>query len=58
LKKLEELELVKRVVFPEVPPRVEYELTSFGKSVLPTITMLCEWSVKNESKIRKFGKKI
>ncbi|MBO9666130.1 MAG: helix-turn-helix transcriptional regulator [Bdellovibrio sp.] len=58
LKKLEELDLVKREVFPEIPPRVEYELTTFGKSVRPAITVLCEWSVGHESKIRKMAKNI
>ncbi|MFS4460721.1 winged helix-turn-helix transcriptional regulator [Bdellovibrio sp. HCB2-146] len=58
LKKLEELELIKREVFPEIPPRVEYELTAFGKSVRPAITVLCEWSVDHETKIRKMAKKI
>ncbi len=56
LRKLEELDLVKRIVYPEVPPRVEYELTKFGLSVRPAITMLCEWSVENESRIRKLTK--
>ena len=56
LRKLEDLELVKRVVYPEVPPRVEYELSRFGHSVRPAITMLCEWSVEHESKIRKLSK--
>ncbi len=56
LRKLEELDLIKRDVFPEVPPRVEYELSKFGQSVRPAITMLCEWSVEHESKIRRLSK--
>ncbi|UYL08849.1 helix-turn-helix transcriptional regulator [Bdellovibrio sp. SKB1291214] len=58
LKKLEQLDLVKRQVYPEVPPRVEYELTSFGKSVRPAITILCEWSVEHDSKIRRVAKNV
>jgi DNA-binding HxlR family transcriptional regulator len=56
LRKLEELDLIKRDVYPEVPPRVEYELSKFGQSVRPAITMLCEWSVEHESKIRRLSK--
>lgn len=58
LRKLEDLELIKRVVYPEVPPRVEYELTKFGHSVRPAITILCEWSVGHEAKIRKLAKNV
>ena len=53
LKKLEQLELVERKIFPEVPPRVEYKLTKFGKELRPMISLLCEWSIDNEKKLRK-----
>ena len=35
--------LVKRTVFPVVPPKVEYELTELGKSVIPMINSLAVW---------------
>ena len=44
LKNLEQSHLVHRQVFPEVPPRVEYSLTDTGKSLMPIITSLIEWS--------------
>ncbi len=53
LRTLETDGLVKRTVFPEVPPRVEYELTSLGKSLLPHINNLSKWAVTNFSAIRK-----
>lgn len=34
-----------RTVFPEVPPRVEYELTGLGKDVLNKISPLLSWVV-------------
>lgn len=37
LKKLEESSVLKRTCFAEVPPRVEYELTSKGHALLPVI---------------------
>ena len=44
LKNLEQSHLVHRQVFPEVPPRVEYSLTDTGKSLMPVISALIEWS--------------
>jgi DNA-binding HxlR family transcriptional regulator len=58
LKRLQELEIVKREVFPEVPPRVEYELTEFGRSLGPLIAVLCEWSVQNEPRLKKLVKRL
>ena len=46
LKDLEKDGIVKREVFAEVPPKVEYSLTEYGKSLLPVIITLREWGVK------------
>ncbi|RKH14694.1 transcriptional regulator [Corallococcus sp. CA053C] len=43
LRELEQDGLVKRTVFAEVPPRVEYELTPFGKSLQPILLSLRDW---------------
>lgn len=43
LRELEEDGLVLREVYPEIPPKVEYSLTEFGKTVLPVLDALCEW---------------
>ena len=43
LKQLEKMELVKREAFPEVPLRVEYSLTSFGKSLIPVLEAIAKW---------------
>lgn len=43
LKKLEEDGLVKRDVYAEVPLRVEYSLTDFGKSLVPVVEAIAKW---------------
>ncbi len=46
LRKAEELGLIIRSVFAEVPPRVEYELTASGKAFCDSILPLLEWVSK------------
>ena len=43
LKDLEEDGLIKREVFPEVPLRVEYSLTDFGKTLVPVLEAIAKW---------------
>ncbi len=43
LRDLEAKGVVKRVVYPVVPPRVEYSLTPLGNSLLPLLTMMQQW---------------
>ncbi|WP_243358566.1 winged helix-turn-helix transcriptional regulator [Fundidesulfovibrio terrae] len=43
LRELERQGLVSRVVFPEVPPRVEYGLTPLGETLRPLIEDLRQW---------------
>lgn len=47
IRELEEDGIVQRKVFPEVPPRVEYSLTSLGESLMPIVLMMYEWGKKN-----------
>lgn len=47
--KLTELEyngLISKKAYPEVPPRVEYSLTSKGKDLFPALDLLEKWSSK------------
>lgn len=41
--------LVKRVQYNEIPPRVEYFLTTKGHSVLPILQSICNWSKSNST---------
>jgi DNA-binding HxlR family transcriptional regulator len=45
LRKLESCGLVRRVVYPVVPPQVEYSLTPLGETLVDPLAMLCEWAV-------------
>ena len=53
LKNLERDGLVIREVFPEVPPRVEYEITDLGKSLLRPTQGLVDWAKGNWEQVRK-----
>jgi DNA-binding HxlR family transcriptional regulator len=43
LRELEEDQLVLRKVYAEVPPKVEYSLTSYGQSLLPVLRLMYDW---------------
>ncbi len=47
LRELEKDGLVKRTVYPEVPPKVEYELTLLGQSLEPVLNSISAWGYKN-----------
>jgi len=47
LRTLEADGLVKRTIFPEIPPRVEYEITERGQSLLIHINKLVDWADEN-----------
>ena len=51
LRELERDGLINRVVYPVVPPKTEYSLTEFGKSLTPILDAMCNWGTAylNES---------
>lgn len=52
LNELEAHDLVTKKIFPVVPPKVEYSLTPFGKTIIPVIEALGKWGDENEEKLR------
>ena len=57
LRSLEEDGVVIRTIFPEIPPRVEYELTSLGYSLLKQLTELAYWADEHAQEIMRARKK-
>ena len=45
LRALEQLGAVERIVFAEIPPRVEYSLTETGKSLQPVLDSMTDWGM-------------
>jgi DNA-binding HxlR family transcriptional regulator len=52
LRGLERDGLITRTVYPEIPPRVEYELTKLGETLLTPIQGLAEWAAENRVSIQ------
>ena len=46
LRELEEDGVIQRTVYPEVPPRVEYAMTDFGRTLIPILQALCAWGTQ------------
>lgn len=47
LKELERDELIRRTVYPQIPPKVEYSLTKRGESLMKVLDELCTWGENN-----------
>lgn len=47
LRELEKDGIVKRKVYKQVPPKVEYSLTPLGKTVIPVLDALCDWGIQH-----------
>ncbi|GAA0536202.1 winged helix-turn-helix transcriptional regulator [Chitinophaga japonensis] len=52
LNELEGHELVSKVIYPVMPPKVEYSLTEFGKTLIPVISLLGQWGDEHEERLR------
>lgn len=51
LRGLEKDEIIARKIFKEIPPRVEYELTSYGWGLKPALDLLCYWGEDHLDKV-------
>jgi len=53
LKELEQHELISKVIYAEVPLRVEYSLTAFGETLIPIIATLGTWGDTHADRLRE-----
>lgn len=51
LRRMERDGMLTRTIYPEVPPRVEYELTALGRSLTGPIATISEWAETHMSHI-------
>lgn len=49
LRELEAFDVIKRKIFNQLPPKVEYSLTRLGESLLPIISLMNQWGEDNRS---------
>ncbi|MBN8783577.1 MAG: helix-turn-helix transcriptional regulator [Terrimonas ferruginea] len=52
LNELEKHGLITKKIYPVVPPKVEYSLTEFGKTLIPVIAALGQWADEHEERLR------
>ncbi|WP_062054015.1 winged helix-turn-helix transcriptional regulator [Aquimarina longa] len=53
LRELETNNIILRKIYPEVPPRVEYRLSEYGKSLVPVLNEMANWGLNhNKAKIK------
>ncbi|KQX51362.1 MULTISPECIES: winged helix-turn-helix transcriptional regulator [unclassified Paenibacillus] len=45
LRELEEQDIIRRIIYPQIPPKVEYSLTDHGKSIEPLVDALHYWGL-------------
>jgi DNA-binding HxlR family transcriptional regulator len=55
LRELEDDGVVRRKVYPQVPPKVEYSLTLYGRTLRPITELLCEWGTKHVRRLERAG---
>jgi DNA-binding HxlR family transcriptional regulator len=52
LQELDDAGIVHREVYREVPPKVEYSMTEYGRTQRPIMTIMCEWGRKHIKRIK------
>lgn len=53
LRELERNGLVKRTIYPEIPPRVEYELTQLGRTLCGPLGSLTQWAHDHMEEVKR-----
>lgn len=58
LRQMERDGLVVRTYHPEVPPRVEYEISELGRSLGPLFAVLADWSQDNLARVEQVSAEV
>ena len=53
LRELEEDKILERIIYPEIPPRVEYKITKYGETLIPVIDFMQAWGLQDLENIAK-----
>jgi DNA-binding HxlR family transcriptional regulator len=53
LRELERDGLISRKIFAEIPPRVEYEMTKLGRTIIPVLDKLAAWGKANSRRSKR-----
>lgn len=53
LNELEQHGLISKIIYPELPPRVEYQLTPLGQSLLPVIEVMEQWGNAHRAELEQ-----
>lgn len=53
LRELEKNDIIERHVYPEVPPRVEYSISEYGKTLIPVLAAMRDWGEKHRERMRQ-----
>ncbi|SHJ71042.1 winged helix-turn-helix transcriptional regulator [Propionispora hippei] len=52
LKELEEESLINRKEYPQVPPKVEYSLTTKGETLIPVLELMSQWGAAHKPAVK------
>lgn len=44
-RELEKNKIIRRIIYPVIPPKVEYELTEIGLTIIPLIVQMSDWGI-------------
>src|SRR4030095_9089366 len=55
LRQLENDGIVRRIIHPQVPPKVEYSLTEWGQALCPVLDAVLEWAARRETPTEPTG---
>ncbi len=53
LRELEDEDIINRVIYPQVPPKVEYSISEYGESLQPVLDMMHRWGTTHTTHIEK-----